>query len=190
MTGFPLIIAFVVAVVLMIIAISKFKIHPFISIMGISLILGLVAGIPIVDTTLEDGTTVSGIASVIGAGFSGTFSSIGIVIILGALIGSVLEVTGAALKLADMVINLVGKHGGKESSCPCVGTDGMGRFHSRLLRLRLRYPEPDPQGSGQPYRRVLRRHVRRSGHRSVPCTRIYPADARPHRRSQYTGRGQ
>ena len=107
MTGFPLIIAFVVAVVLMIIAISKFKIHPFISIMGISLILGLVAGIPIVDTTLEDGTTVSGIASVIGAGFSGTFSSIGIVIILGALIGSVLEVTGAALKLADMVINMV-----------------------------------------------------------------------------------
>ena len=78
MTGFPLIIAFVVAVILMIIAISKFKIHPFISIMGISLILGLVAGIPIVDTTLEDGTTVSGIASVIGAGFSGTFSSIGI----------------------------------------------------------------------------------------------------------------
>ena len=110
MTGFPLIIAFVVAVVLMIIAISKFKIHPFISIMGISLILGLVAGIPIVDTTLEDGTTVSGIASVIGAGFSGTFSSIGIVIILGALIGSVLEVTGAALKLADMVINMVGKN--------------------------------------------------------------------------------
>ena len=110
MTGFPLIIAFVVAVILMIIAISKFKIHPFISIMGISLILGLVAGIPIVDTTLEDGTTVSGIASVIGAGFSGTFSSIGIVIILGALIGSVLEVTGAALKLADMVINLVGKN--------------------------------------------------------------------------------
>ena len=33
---------------------------------------------------------------VIGAGFSGTFSSIGIVIILGALIGSVLEKTGAA----------------------------------------------------------------------------------------------
>ena len=110
MTGFPLIIAFIVAVVLMIIAISKFKIHPFLSIMGISLILGLVAGIPIVDTTLADGTKVSGLASVIGAGFSGTFSSIGIVIILGALIGSVLEVTGAALKLADMVIHLVGKN--------------------------------------------------------------------------------
>ncbi len=98
MSGFPLIIAFVVAVILMIVAISKFKVHPFLSIMGVSLLLALVAGIPM--TSIPD---------VIGSGFSGTFSSIGIVIILGAFIGSVLEVTGAALKLADMVIKLVGK---------------------------------------------------------------------------------
>ncbi len=98
MTGISLIIAFVVAVVLMIVAISKFKVHPFLSIMGVSLLLALVAGIPLTE-----------IADVIGAGFSGTFSSIGIVIILGAFIGSVLEQTGAALKLADMVIRLVGQ---------------------------------------------------------------------------------
>ena len=110
MTGLPLILVFILAIILMIIMISKFKIHPFISIMLISLVLGIVAGIPIVDKTLEDGTTVSGLASVIGAGFSGTFSSIGIVIILGALIGSILEVTGAALKLADMFIRLVGQN--------------------------------------------------------------------------------
>ncbi len=109
MTGFPLIIVFILAIVVMIVMISKFKIHPFVSIMCISLLLGLIAGIPIVDTKLEDGSTRSGIATVIGQGFSGTFTSIGIVIILGALIGSILEKTGAALKLADMVIKLVGK---------------------------------------------------------------------------------
>ncbi|MBR2812778.1 MAG: GntP family permease [Solobacterium sp.] len=109
MTGFPLIVAFIVAIVVMIVMISKFKIHPFISIMLISVVLGILAGIPIVDKTLADGTKVSGLANVIGAGFSGTFSSIGIVIILGALIGSILEVTGAALKLADIVIHLVGQ---------------------------------------------------------------------------------
>ena len=98
MTGIPLIIAFIVAVVLMIIAISKWKVHPFLSIMGVSLLLALVAGIPLAD-----------VPGVIGAGFSGTFSSIGIVIILGALIGSILEKTGAALKLADMVVKLVGQ---------------------------------------------------------------------------------
>ena len=98
MTGFPLIIAFVVAIVAMILLISKLKVHPFLAIMGISLVLAIVAGIPLTQ-----------IPGIIGSGFSGTFTSIGIVIILGAFIGSVLEKTGAALKLADMVIQLVGE---------------------------------------------------------------------------------
>ena len=76
MTGLPLILVFILAIVVMIIMISKFKIHPFISIMCISLVLGIIAGIPIVDRTLEDGTKVSGLASVIGQGFSGTFSGV------------------------------------------------------------------------------------------------------------------
>ena len=109
MTGIPLIIAFVIAIVVMILMISKFKIHPFISIMLVSLVLGLLAGIPLADVTNADGTKTSGIATVIGQGFSGTFTSIGIVIILGALVGSILEATGGALKLADMMIKLVGK---------------------------------------------------------------------------------
>ena len=98
MTGVALIIAFVVAIVAMILLISKLKVHPFLAIMGISLVLAILAGIPLAQ-----------IPGVIGAGFSGTFSSIGIVIILGAFIGAVLEKTGAALKLADMVISLVGE---------------------------------------------------------------------------------
>ncbi|MDR0684785.1 MAG: GntP family permease [Spirochaetaceae bacterium] len=107
MSGIALIIAFVIAIVVMILAISRLKIHPFLSIMTVSLLLGLAAGIPLVNVTGKDGVVVQGIANVIGAGFSGTFTSIGIVIILGALIGTVLEATGAAFKLADMVIKLV-----------------------------------------------------------------------------------
>lgn len=111
MSGVGLIVAFVIAIAVMIVAISKFKIHPFLSIMSVSLILGLVAGIPLVNITDADGKVTQGIANVIGTGFSNTFTSIGIVIILGALIGSILEVTGAAFKLADIVIKLVGpKH--------------------------------------------------------------------------------
>ena len=98
MTGISLIIAFVVAIAAMILLISKLKVHPFLAIMGISLLLAIVAGIPLTQ-----------IPGIIGAGFSGTFTSIGIVIILGAFIGAVLEKTGAALKLADMVIKLVGE---------------------------------------------------------------------------------
>lgn len=98
MTGLPLIIVFVLAIVAMILLISKLKVHPFLAIMAISLLLAILAGIPLTQ-----------IPGVIGSGFSGTFTSIGIVIILGAFIGAVLEKTGAALKLADMVIRLVGE---------------------------------------------------------------------------------
>lgn len=98
MTGVPLLIAFVVAVVLMIVLISKFKVHAFISLMLVSLLLAIVAGIELVK-----------IPGIIGQGFSGTFTSIGIVIILGALVGSLLEKTGAALKMADTVVRIVGK---------------------------------------------------------------------------------
>ena len=110
MTGLLLIIVFIVAIVLMILLISKLKVHPFLAIMGVSLLLAIVAGIPLNDVKNADGVVEKiGIPNVIGEGFASTFKSIGIVIILGAFIGSVLEKTGAALKLADMVIKLVGE---------------------------------------------------------------------------------
>lgn len=98
MQGLGLMIVFILSIVAMVFAISKLKIHPFLSIMGISLFLAIVAGIPLTE-----------IPGVIGAGFSGTFTSIGIVIIFGAMIGTLLETTGAAIKLSDIVIKLVGK---------------------------------------------------------------------------------
>ncbi len=98
MTGIPLLIAFVVMVIVMIVAISKFHLHPFLSLMGTSLVLAFLGGIPLIN-----------IPSVIGAGFSGAFSSLGIVIILGAMIGYFLEKTGAALTMADYVVRKVGK---------------------------------------------------------------------------------
>ena len=108
MTGIPLIVVFVLAIVAMIFMISKLKIHPFLSIMAVALVFGLIGGIPLVDVKNGD-TTTPGIATVIGQGFSGTFTSIGIVIILGALIGMILEVTGGAFRLADAIVSLIGK---------------------------------------------------------------------------------
>ena len=98
MSGMALIVCFVISIILMIVMISKFKVHPFLALMSISLVLAIVAGIDL-----------SKIPAMIGVGFSGTFKSIGIVIIFGTIIGTVLEKTGAALKLADMVVKLVGQ---------------------------------------------------------------------------------
>ena len=74
------------------------KLHPFLAIMLIALVLALLADIPLPQ-----------VPKVIGEGFAATFTSIGIVIILGALIDAILEKTGAALRLADVVIGLVGE---------------------------------------------------------------------------------
>ena len=47
MQGIALIVAFIAAIALMIFAISKLRIHPFLAIMGVSLLLAFVAGIPL-----------------------------------------------------------------------------------------------------------------------------------------------
>ena len=97
-TGTTLIIVFAVAIVLLIVSISKWGVHPFLAIMGISLLLAVGIGLPL-DT----------IPATIGKGFSSIFTSIGIVIILGTLIGLILEKTGAAIRLADAIIRVIGE---------------------------------------------------------------------------------
>ncbi len=97
MSGLGLLVLLFVAIVLLIVSISKWKVHPFLALMGIALLLAIFAGIPLVQ-----------IPKIIGKGFSGIFSSIGIVIIFGALIGYILERTGGALKLADVVVQKLG----------------------------------------------------------------------------------
>ena len=129
MTGFPLIIAFIVAIVVMIVAISKFKIHPFLSIMGVSLILGLVAGIPLVDQTATDGTVTSGLATVIGAGFSGTFTSIGIC----DHSWSTDRKYSGRNRCSTEACRYGHSSGWKKSPGIGYGADGMGCFHSCIL---------------------------------------------------------
>ncbi|WP_424407178.1 GntP family permease [Pasteurella sp. PK-2025] len=97
MSGIALICVFVIAIIVMIWLIAKVNVHPFLALMSISLALAFIAGIPLAK-----------IPAMIGDGFSGMFKSIGIVIIFGAIIGMVLEKTGVAMKLADLVVKLVG----------------------------------------------------------------------------------
>ncbi|MBO7321246.1 MAG: GntP family permease, partial [Bacteroidales bacterium] len=96
-SGTTLIIVFIIAIALMIYSISKWKVHPFLAIMGISLILAIAVGLPL-----------ESIPNTIGKGFSSIFASIGIVIILGTIIGLILEKTGAAITLADAIIRVIG----------------------------------------------------------------------------------
>lgn len=108
MQGLALLIAFIVAIVLLILSISKFKVHPFLALLGISVLFALVSGMPLLDVKDGDSVQRLGLISSISQGFSGTFSSIGIVIIFGAMIGALLEETGAAVRMAEAVVHAVG----------------------------------------------------------------------------------
>jgi len=99
MTGISLIVAFIVAIVLMIVAISKFKLHPFLAILITAVVFAAVSyGIPVAD-----------IPELVGTSFSTIFRNIGLVLLFGALIGLTLDAAGGALKIADMLIKGVGK---------------------------------------------------------------------------------
>ena len=85
-------------VVCIVIAISKFNIHPFLVLTVIAILVGLVCGIPageVIDT--------------VKSGFGNILASIGIVILCGTIIGTILEKTGAALTMANSILKIVGK---------------------------------------------------------------------------------
>lgn len=94
------ILILLVAITLMIVAISKLKVHPFVAILLTAVVLAIAVGTPLNE-----------VIKLIEGGFSSILASVGLIIIFGALIGTILESTGGALKLADMTARLLGdKH--------------------------------------------------------------------------------
>ena len=94
-----ILLIFAAAIILMVVAIARWKVHPFLAILATAIVLAVLLGVPFAD-----------IPDVIGKGFGGVFSGIALVIIFGTLIGRVLERTGGAVALARTVERVVGKH--------------------------------------------------------------------------------
>src|SRR5699024_9073664 len=98
MDGIGLIILIVLAVLFIIFATAKLKLHPFLSLLFAAFGIGIIAGIPIAE-----------VADTVNNGFGGLMGSIGLVIIFGTIIGVILERSGAAFRMAEVVIRLVGE---------------------------------------------------------------------------------
>jgi GntP family gluconate:H+ symporter len=92
-----LIIVLFVSVLFIILGTTKLKLHPFIVLLLASYFAGAMAGLPI-----------DKIASTIATGFGNIMAYIGIVIILGTIVGVILEKSNAAIKIAELVLKLVG----------------------------------------------------------------------------------
>jgi GntP family gluconate:H+ symporter len=98
-TGFPLLLIITVAILFIVIACARFKWHPFLALLTAALFTGLAVGLPLKD-----------IAQTANEGFGNMMTHIGLVVVLGTLIGTVLEKTGATLRIADSIIHFVGKN--------------------------------------------------------------------------------
>ena len=98
MSGAYMLAVIIVAVIAMILAISKLKIHPFIVMTVIAIAVGLLCGMNTEDVIVK-----------VKTGFGNILASIGIVILAGTIIGTILEKTGAALTMANTILKLVGK---------------------------------------------------------------------------------
>ena len=111
-TGWPLLVIFVCAVLVLLFLIIKVKLNPFLALIISGLGTGFAANMPISATTYVNavGKTVtqSGIVSTLTGGFGSTLASIGIVIALGIIFGNVLSESRATESIAKGLLRITG----------------------------------------------------------------------------------
>ncbi|WP_242156153.1 GntP family permease [Aestuariivivens sediminis] len=93
-----ILIALVMVVIVMVVAASKYKFHPFLSLLLAAIVMGFVGG-------LNEEEIITSITS----GFGKTLGSIGIIIAFGSIIGAYLEKSGSAKTMAHWVLKTIGK---------------------------------------------------------------------------------
>lgn len=93
-----LIVLLVLSIVFIVVGSSRYKLHPFLALTLVSIFFALAAGM-----------APTQIADTINEGFGSTIGKIGLVIIMGVIIGVYLEYSGGGLRLAEFVLNLIGR---------------------------------------------------------------------------------
>ncbi len=93
-----ILIALIIVVILMVVVASKFKFHPFLSLLLAAIVMGFIGGL-----------TESEVTATLMNGFGKTLGSIGIIIAFGTIIGAYLEKSGGAKTLANWALKTIGK---------------------------------------------------------------------------------
>lgn len=96
-SGPLLLVVFVISIALLLLAIIKFKINPFLALMGVSILTGLGVRMPLPE-----------IAESISVGFGNTLKGVGIVIGLGIILGQILAESKAINAIASGMLKKVG----------------------------------------------------------------------------------
>lgn len=93
-----LFVVIALSVVLVVLLTAIFKVHPFLSLLIGAFFMGIASGMPLAD-----------VVSSVNEGFGGLMTSIGIVIVAGTIIGVILEKSGAAYRMAEVVLRVIGE---------------------------------------------------------------------------------
>ncbi len=93
-----LLLLLVLSVIFIIVLTTRLNVHPFLALLGAALLFALLSGMPF--TTIVQS---------INEGFGGTLGKIGLVIVLGVIIGAFLEYSGGAFRLAEAVLQIIGR---------------------------------------------------------------------------------
>jgi len=96
--NFMSLVVMLISLIVLIVSITKFKVHPLFALIVVAIVSGFAFGIDIEE-----------VIPIVMRGFGNTIGNIGIVIILGYTIGVFLEETGGALVLANSILRIVGK---------------------------------------------------------------------------------
>ena len=96
----PLLLAIIVVMILfLILLVSKVRLHAFLALIITAILMGILTGMELPE-----------VVATVTSGFGGLMEHIGIVIALGVIIGQILETTGGAERIANAILNLVGKN--------------------------------------------------------------------------------
>ncbi|WP_329167621.1 GntP family permease [Streptomyces sp. NBC_01267] len=97
----------VLGIALLLFLIIKVRLQPFVALLGVSIAVGLGAGLSV--TELFGTVQKSSSVSMIESGMGGILGHIAIIIGLGTMLGSILEVSGGAEVLSSRLLNLFGE---------------------------------------------------------------------------------
>ncbi|MCG7343669.1 GntP family permease [Sporosarcina sp. ACRSL] len=93
-----LIAMILLSVILIVVLTAVFKIHPFLSLLAGAFFVGITTGMPLLTVVKH-----------VNEGFGGLMQGIGLVIVAGTIIGIILEKSGAAYRMAEVVLRLIGE---------------------------------------------------------------------------------
>ncbi|WP_127793949.1 GntP family transporter [Agromyces sp. LHK192] len=96
-------------IALLLLLIIRFKVHAFLALLIVSILVGLAAGLPLATIpATDDAPEKLGIIPAIIAGMGGTLGSVALLVALGAMLGKIIEISGGAESLAGRFTKILG----------------------------------------------------------------------------------